>query len=153
MFPFDASHQHHDDLGHALPIQALSVQWGDQDAYEVVRKVSRATCVDKSAEKFSSMCRMSSSPRAAHTFEKLYSATVVVAQLGRGKYSEVFEGINVLNNARCVIKILKPVKKKKASDATAQGSWQGVRCMAGCANCLGGLRPKVDQSWHMADPS
>ncbi|KAI8016788.1 Casein kinase II subunit alpha-2 [Camellia lanceoleosa] len=30
-----------------------------------------------------------------------------------GKYSEVFEGINVNNNERCVIKILKPVKKKK----------------------------------------
>ncbi|KAL0343537.1 UNVERIFIED_CONTAM: Casein kinase II subunit alpha-2 [Sesamum angustifolium] len=49
----------------------LTVQWGDQDDYEVVRKV------------------------------------------GRGKYSEVFEGINVNNNERCIIKILKPVKKKK----------------------------------------
>ncbi|XP_038970377.1 casein kinase II subunit alpha-like isoform X2 [Phoenix dactylifera] len=51
--------------------ESLTVQWGDQDDYEVVRKV------------------------------------------GRGKYSEVFEGINVSNNERCVIKILKPVKKKK----------------------------------------
>ncbi|KAK9061896.1 hypothetical protein SSX86_019080 [Deinandra increscens subsp. villosa] len=51
--------------------EALTVQWGDQDDYEVVRKV------------------------------------------GRGKYSEVFEGINVNNNEKCVIKILKPVKKKK----------------------------------------
>ncbi|KAL2649781.1 hypothetical protein R1flu_017909 [Riccia fluitans] len=47
------------------------VKWGDQDAYEVVRKV------------------------------------------GRGKYSEVFEGIKTVDNERCVIKILKPVKKKK----------------------------------------
>lgn len=37
----------------------------------------------------------------------------VVRKVGRGKYSEVFEGINVHNNERCVIKILKPVKKKK----------------------------------------
>ncbi|KAF9600755.1 hypothetical protein IFM89_012199 [Coptis chinensis] len=37
----------------------------------------------------------------------------IVQKLGRGKYSEVFEGINVTNNERCVIKILKPVKKKK----------------------------------------
>ena len=37
----------------------------------------------------------------------------VVRKVGRGKYSEVFEGINVANNERCVIKILKPVKKKK----------------------------------------
>ena len=51
--------------------EKLAVTWGDQDHYEVVRKV------------------------------------------GRGKYSEVFEGINILNNERCVIKILKPVKKKK----------------------------------------
>ncbi|PPD68451.1 hypothetical protein GOBAR_DD34667 [Gossypium barbadense] len=51
--------------------ESLVVQWGDQDDYEVVRKV------------------------------------------GRGKYSEVFEGINVNNNERCIIKILKPVKKKK----------------------------------------
>ncbi|ONM51109.1 CK2 protein kinase alpha 4 [Zea mays] len=51
--------------------EALTVQWGEQDNYEVVRKV------------------------------------------GRGKYSEVFEGINVNNNEKCIIKILKPVKKKK----------------------------------------
>ncbi|KAM3709181.1 hypothetical protein ACJW31_02G153500 [Castanea mollissima] len=51
--------------------ESLAVQWGDQDDYEVVRKV------------------------------------------GRGKYSEVFEGINVNSSERCIIKILKPVKKKK----------------------------------------
>uniref|UniRef100_A0A0D6R2X5 non-specific serine/threonine protein kinase n=1 Tax=Araucaria cunninghamii TaxID=56994 RepID=A0A0D6R2X5_ARACU len=51
--------------------ESLTVQWGDQEDYEVVRKV------------------------------------------GRGKYSEVFEGINTTNNEPCVIKILKPVKKKK----------------------------------------
>ncbi|GFY93744.1 protein kinase superfamily protein [Actinidia rufa] len=51
--------------------ESLVVQWGDQDDYEVIRKV------------------------------------------GRGKYSEVFEGINVNSNDRCIIKILKPVKKKK----------------------------------------
>ncbi|CAI5510007.1 unnamed protein product [Closterium sp. Naga37s-1] len=51
--------------------EALTVQWGDQDDYEVVRKV------------------------------------------GRGKYSEVFEGVNAVNSEKCIIKILKPVKKKK----------------------------------------
>ncbi|GJW99364.1 casein kinase II subunit alpha-2 [Tanacetum coccineum] len=40
----------------------------------------------------------------------------VVRKVGRGKYSEVFEGINVNSNEKCVIKILKPVKKKKALD-------------------------------------
>ncbi|CAM8907874.1 unnamed protein product [Rhodiola kirilowii] len=51
--------------------ESLTVQWGEQDDYEVIRKV------------------------------------------GRGKYSEVFEGINVNTNEKCIIKILKPVKKKK----------------------------------------
>jgi len=37
----------------------------------------------------------------------------VVRKIGRGKYSEVFEGVNVTTNTPCVIKILKPVKKKK----------------------------------------
>jgi casein kinase II subunit alpha len=37
----------------------------------------------------------------------------IVRKIGRGKYSEVFEGINTLTNEKIVIKILKPVKKKK----------------------------------------
>lgn len=41
----------------------------------------------------------------------------IVRKLGRGKYSEVFEGINVSANggvgSKCVIKVLKPVKKRK----------------------------------------
>ena len=36
-----------------------------------------------------------------------------VSPAGRGKYSEVFEGINVVNYQKCVVKVLKPVKKKK----------------------------------------
>jgi casein kinase II subunit alpha len=36
-----------------------------------------------------------------------------VSLVGRGKYSEVFEGINVVNYQKCVVKVLKPVKKKK----------------------------------------
>ncbi|KAK2426397.1 casein kinase II subunit alpha-2 [Trifolium repens] len=51
--------------------ESLTVQWGDQDDYQVVKKV------------------------------------------GRGKYSEVFEGVHCTDNEKCVIKILKPVKKKK----------------------------------------
>jgi casein kinase II subunit alpha len=52
---------------------SLHVRWGEQDNYEVVRKV------------------------------------------GRGKYSDVFEGVHVsgANEEKCIIKILKPVKKKK----------------------------------------
>ena len=50
----------------------MQVSWGEQDDYEVVRKV------------------------------------------GRGKYSEVFEGVRAQAvDQKCIIKILKPVKKKK----------------------------------------
>ncbi|KAI0237164.1 Casein kinase II subunit alpha' [Massospora cicadina] len=49
----------------------LSINWGIQDNYEIIKKV------------------------------------------GRGKYSEVFEGCNLNTNERCIIKVLKPVKKKK----------------------------------------
>jgi len=51
--------------------ETLSVNWGCQDNYEVVKKI------------------------------------------GRGKYSEVFEGVNIVTNDKCVVKILKPVMKKK----------------------------------------
>ena len=37
----------------------------------------------------------------------------VVCKVGRGKYSEVFEGIRVSDGSKVIIKILKPVKKKK----------------------------------------
>ena len=37
----------------------------------------------------------------------------VKKKIGRGKYSDVFEGINIKNNTKCCIKMLKPVKKKK----------------------------------------
>ncbi|KAG0164220.1 Casein kinase II subunit alpha [Apophysomyces sp. BC1034] len=37
----------------------------------------------------------------------------IIRKVGRGKYSEVFEGVNIANGERCVIKVLKPVKKKK----------------------------------------
>jgi len=51
--------------------EAHEVEWGNQDNYQLVRK------------------------------------------LGQGKYSEVFEAINITNNEKCVVKTLKPVKKKK----------------------------------------
>lgn len=37
----------------------------------------------------------------------------IVKKVGRGKYSEVFEGVNPNNGESCIIKVLKPVKKKK----------------------------------------
>ncbi|CAB3408187.1 unnamed protein product [Caenorhabditis bovis] len=37
----------------------------------------------------------------------------LVKKLGRGKYSEVFEGVKMSTDEKVVVKILKPVKKKK----------------------------------------
>jgi len=37
----------------------------------------------------------------------------VSKKIGRGKYSEVFQGTNLNNGCDCVVKLLKPVKKKK----------------------------------------
>lgn len=37
----------------------------------------------------------------------------IISKIGRGKYSEVFQGVNVLNDEPCVVKVLKPVKIKK----------------------------------------
>ena len=34
----------------------------------------------------------------------------VLKKVGRGKYSEVFEGVIVKSQQKCIIKILKPVK-------------------------------------------
>jgi casein kinase II subunit alpha len=37
----------------------------------------------------------------------------IIKKVGRGKYSEVFLGINTANQSKCIIKVLKPIKKKK----------------------------------------
>lgn len=37
----------------------------------------------------------------------------VVQKVGRGKYSEVYEGVQVVHGSKCIIKVLKPVKKRK----------------------------------------
>ena len=42
-----------------------------------------------------------------------YLIIYIRIKIGRGKYSEVYEGINVNNDQRVVIKVLKPVKKKE----------------------------------------
>lgn len=51
-----------------------------------------------------------SSPLRPHSQQDHYE---IVRKVGRGKYSEVFEGINIQNEEKCIIKVLKPVKKKK----------------------------------------
>jgi hypothetical protein len=42
------------------------------------------------------------------TFELFFPYSQdVIKKIGRGKYSEVFEGTNTLNGEECVIKVLK----------------------------------------------
>lgn len=68
---------------------SVNITWGVLENYEVVRKIGMRLaqiCMDQA----------------------LNNRTI-----GRGKYSEVFEGINIVNYQKCVIKVLKPVKKKK----------------------------------------
>jgi casein kinase II subunit alpha len=84
------------DVNQQMPRQywdydSVNISWGILENYEVVRKIGTSP----------SLIRCSKAKRV-----KLTGA-------GRGKYSEVFEGINVVNYQKCVIKVLKPVKKKK----------------------------------------
>ncbi|KAG0050124.1 Casein kinase II subunit alpha [Gryganskiella cystojenkinii] len=37
----------------------------------------------------------------------------IIRKVGRGKYSEVFEGVDLSKREKCCIKVLKPIKKKK----------------------------------------
>lgn len=69
----------------------------------------------------------------------------VVRKVGRGKYSEVFEGINTRNNEKCIIKILKPVKKKKVGGVDSDLALYGWIHMCG--------RPPVSTSSPMPPPA
>jgi casein kinase II subunit alpha len=46
----------------------------------------------------------------------------IVKKVGRGKYSEVFEGINCVSGGKCVVKVLKPIKKKKIKSKRIRAS-------------------------------
>lgn len=39
----------------------------------------------------------------------------ILENIGRGKYSEVFRGVNILNNEQVVIKVLKPIKSHRVA--------------------------------------
>lgn len=68
---------------------SVNISWGVLENYEVVKKIGTYLFFPQLGE----------------------GETDFVT--GRGKYSEVFEGINIVNYQKCVIKVLKPVKKKK----------------------------------------
>lgn len=44
------------------------------------------------------------------TFFRRQEDYEVLRKIGRGKYSEVFEGVNINSGQKCVVKILKPSK-------------------------------------------
>ena len=50
----------------------------------------------------------------------------VVKKLGRGKYSEVFEAMHVVKDHKCVVKVLKPVKKKKIKREIKKRNGEGT---------------------------
>ena len=63
-----------------------------------------------------------SGPRPASPIAELLAAAgshrdpenyELIRKVGRGKYSEVFEAMHVVKDHKCVVKVLKPVKKKK----------------------------------------
>ena len=74
-----------------LYTDTLQVQWGAQDQYEIVRKVGRG--------KYSEVSPFNTLPIASKTTEMMEP--------------QVFEGVNVVSEEACIIKVLKPVKKKK----------------------------------------
>jgi casein kinase II subunit alpha len=47
----------------------------------------------------------------------------IICKVGRGKYSEVFESMNVRDNEKCIIKVLKPVRDKKIRYTTCLKSF------------------------------
>ncbi len=55
----------------------------------------------------------------------------MVARVGRGKYSEVFEGVNMVNGEKCIVKVLKPVKKRKIKREI-----KILQCIAGGPNVI-----------------
>lgn len=70
----------------------LCVGWGVLENYEVVRKIGTS---------------------GALRMETAWTKVPTRLDAGREKYSEVFEGINIANYQKCVVKVLKPVEEKK----------------------------------------
>ncbi|KAL9261004.1 Casein kinase II subunit alpha-like protein [Drosera capensis] len=56
----------------------------------------------------------------------------VLRMVGRGKYSEVFAEVRSSDDRKCVVKILKPVKKKKARCSIRSNIWTSWILKLGC---------------------
>ncbi len=65
----------------------------------------------------------------------------IISKIGRGRYSEVFEALNLLSNERVVVKMLKPVKKEKVR--------REIMCLQAMSDCRYAI-PLYDQ---VCDPS
>ena len=65
----------------------------------------------------------------------------IIGKIGRGRYSEVFEALNLLSNERVVAKLLKPVKKEKVR--------REIMCLQAMQDCSYAV-PLYDQ---VIDPS
>lgn len=83
---------------------SVNISWGVLENYEVVRKIGESPSLSQAG-----ITKQKQKLKNRGTG----NSNVLSIISGRGKYSEVFEGINVVNYQKCVIKVLKPVKKKK----------------------------------------
>jgi casein kinase II subunit alpha len=83
---------------------SVNISWGVLENYEVVKKIGMSWIILHAH-------RPDFPPKPHETSKRV--SNVYWQRPGRGKYSEVFEGLNIINYQRCVIKVLKPVKKKK----------------------------------------
>ena len=106
--------------------EALTVNWGDQEDYEVIRKIGRGKYSEVRLNivcaEFIVLYYRGFSSFSQQTMHPCQDVTVVISILFHAPHShyqlskislQVFEGANVRANTKCVIKILKPVKKKK----------------------------------------
>lgn len=104
---------------------SVNITWGVLENYEVVRKIGAKSPANNTPPNppppfplFPPYSQAAVPTTIARIlWSKCYCLDANIQSIanstGRGKYSEVFEGINVINYQKCVIKVLKPVKKKK----------------------------------------
>jgi casein kinase II subunit alpha len=105
--------------------EALTVNWGDQEDYEVIRKIGRGKYSEVRKQMIVVVARVFFNMNL-YTTINTYIYIHIYIYIPSHLYIhfmihyiiyitslQVFEGCNVRTNTKCVIKILKPVKKKK----------------------------------------
>lgn len=90
--------------------------------YGFVVSTSPQISSELSASQFRTLCiarcRLPEEFQNVSPFPRNQEHYELVRKIGRGKYSEVFEAVNVKTEDPCVIKVLKAVKRKKVKRET-----------------------------------